>query len=88
MVGAASDAYNYTGVWKAIPIFVPDSRNCDPTLYQMAEVGTHTYTRAQKLRPIRAAPLYQEFLGSEPPGISMSLLGYRLVYPVAFYGKL
>ena len=68
--------------------FVPDSRNCDPSLYQMAEVETHTYTRAKKLRPIRAAPPYQAFLGSEPPGISMSLLGYRLVYPVAYNGKL
>ena len=54
----------------------------------MAEVETHTYTRAQKLRPIRGAPPYQAFLGSEPPGTSMSLLGYRLVYPVGYHGKL
>ena len=74
--------------FSSIPIFVPDSRNCDPSLYQMAEVETHMYTRAKKLRPIRAAPPYQAFLGSEPPEISMSLLGYRLVYSVAYNGKL
>ena len=80
-----------------MPIIIPEFENLYlslyliaeiATLYQMAEVETHTYTRAQKLRPIRAAPPYQAFLGSEPPEISMSLLGYRLVYPVAYNGKL
>ena len=37
MVGAASD----TGVWKSIPIFIPDGRNPGQKLrYQMAEIGT------------------------------------------------
>ena len=49
-----------------MPIFIP-GRNCDPSLYQMAKIGTHPYTRAEKLRPIRAAPPYQAFLGGEPP---------------------
>ena len=41
MVGAASDAYNYTGVRKSTPIFIPDGRNYDSSLYQMAEIETH-----------------------------------------------
>ena len=47
---------------------IPDGRNCDTSLYQMAEIETHPCTLAQKLRPIRAAPPYQAFLGSESPG--------------------
>ena len=35
-------AYVYTGASKSIPIFVPDGRNCDPSLYQMAEIETHS----------------------------------------------
>ena len=51
-----------------MPIFIPDGRNYDPSLYQMVEIETHSYTSPQKLRPIRAALPYQAFLGSEPPG--------------------
>ena len=41
MVGAASDTYNYTGVRKSTPIFIPDGRNRDPSLYLTSEIATH-----------------------------------------------
>ena len=69
MVGAASDACN----------FIPEFENLYLSLYVMAEIATHPYTKWQKSRPIPIPELKncdpserhlrtRHFLGVNPPG--------------------
>ena len=70
--------YLYTGVWKSIYLYTSWQKMW-PSLYQMAEIKTHPYTKWQKSRPIPIPELKncdppkrhlrtRHFLGVNPPG--------------------
>ena len=65
-----------TRVWKSVPVFIPEFENLYLSLYLIAEIETHPYTWAQKLRPIWAAPPYETFLGSDPRAWMVNRCGH------------